>query len=66
MLAVMATVLVNRFRVLAGTRRQMEVERLRNAIRAGASRYLLKKHISQRLYAAIEEVMAGGAPMSPG
>ncbi len=41
-------------------------ENIVNAIKAGASGYLLKKHISQRLYSAIEEVMAGGAPMSPG
>ncbi|NOT74307.1 MAG: response regulator transcription factor [Cyclobacteriaceae bacterium] len=35
------------------------------AIRAGASGYLLKKHISTKLFNAIEEVMDGGAPMSP-
>lgn len=35
------------------------------AIQAGASGYLLKKHISTKLYDAIEEVMEGGAPMSP-
>ncbi len=35
------------------------------AIQAGASGYLLKKHISIKLYDAIEEVMEGGAPMSP-
>jgi DNA-binding NarL/FixJ family response regulator len=36
------------------------------AIHAGASGYLLKKHISDRLYEAIKDVMEGGAPMSPG
>ncbi len=35
------------------------------AIRAGASGYLLKKHISSKLFVAIEEVISGGAPMSP-
>jgi DNA-binding NarL/FixJ family response regulator len=35
------------------------------AIFAGASGYLLKKHISTRLFDAIDEVLAGGAPMSP-
>lgn len=36
-----------------------------DAICAGASGYLLKKHISERLFSAIDEVMTGGAPMSP-
>lgn len=36
-----------------------------DAICAGASGYLLKKHISAKLFSAIEEVMQGGAPMSP-
>lgn len=36
-----------------------------DAICAGASGYLLKKHISNRLYTAIEEALDGGAPMSP-
>ena len=36
-----------------------------DSIFAGASGYLLKKHISTRLFDAIEEVLAGGAPMSP-
>jgi DNA-binding NarL/FixJ family response regulator len=36
-----------------------------DAICAGASGYLLKKHISARLFSAIEEVLAGGSPMSP-
>jgi DNA-binding NarL/FixJ family response regulator len=35
------------------------------AICAGASGYLLKKHIAERLFLAIDEVMTGGAPMSP-
>lgn len=35
------------------------------AIRAGASGYLLKKHISSRLLNAMEEMLEGGAPMSP-
>lgn len=35
------------------------------AIRAGASGYLLKKHLSAKLYDSIAEVIAGGAPMSP-
>ncbi len=36
-----------------------------DAICAGASGYLLKKHISAKLFSAIEEVLEGGAPMSP-
>lgn len=36
-----------------------------NAICAGASGYLLKKHLSQKLFSAIEELQEGGAPMSP-
>lgn len=36
-----------------------------DAICAGASGYLLKKHISSRLFDAIDEVLSGGAPMSP-
>lgn len=36
-----------------------------DAICAGASGYLLKKHISSRLFSAIDEMMAGGSPMSP-
>jgi DNA-binding NarL/FixJ family response regulator len=35
------------------------------ALQAGASGYLLKKHISTRLFDAIAEVLEGGAPMSP-
>jgi DNA-binding NarL/FixJ family response regulator len=37
-----------------------------DAVVAGASGYLLKKHISDRLLAAIREVLAGEVPMSPG
>jgi DNA-binding NarL/FixJ family response regulator len=37
-----------------------------DAICAGASGYLLKKHISEKLEDAIHEVLSGGAPMSPG
>ena len=36
-----------------------------DAICAGASGYLLKKHISSKLFSAIEEVLADGSPMSP-
>lgn len=36
-----------------------------DAICAGASGYLLKKHISSRLFDAIDEALEGGAPMSP-
>lgn len=35
------------------------------ALRAGASGYLLKKHISLKLFSAIQDVLDGGAPMSP-
>lgn len=35
------------------------------AIRAGASGYLLKKHLSAKLFDSIDEVLSGGAPMSP-
>lgn len=37
-----------------------------DAICAGASGYLLKKHISDKLMDAIADVMKGEAPMSPG
>ncbi|RYZ60130.1 MAG: response regulator transcription factor [Chitinophagaceae bacterium] len=37
-----------------------------DAICAGASGYLLKKHISDKLTEAIKDVLQGGAPMSPG
>ncbi len=36
-----------------------------DAICAGASGYLLKKHISSKLFSAIDEALEGGAPMSP-
>jgi len=36
-----------------------------DAIASGASGYLLKKNISEKLYDAINEVLTGGAPMSP-
>lgn len=36
-----------------------------DAICAGASGYILKKHISTRLFSAIDEALQGGAPMSP-
>jgi DNA-binding NarL/FixJ family response regulator len=36
-----------------------------DAICAGASGYLLKKHIATKLFASIDEVLGGGAPMSP-
>ncbi len=35
------------------------------ALYAGANGYLLKKYISDKLGAAIEDVLQGGAPMSP-
>ncbi|MGE0588001.1 MAG: response regulator [Cyclobacteriaceae bacterium] len=35
------------------------------ALRAGASGYLLKKHIYTKLFEAFQEVQEGGAPMSP-
>jgi DNA-binding NarL/FixJ family response regulator len=36
-----------------------------DSICAGASGYLLKKHLSDRLIESIKEVLEGGAPMSP-
>jgi DNA-binding NarL/FixJ family response regulator len=36
-----------------------------DAVFAGASGYLLKKHLSERLLDAMQEILAGGAPMSP-
>jgi DNA-binding NarL/FixJ family response regulator len=41
-------------------------ERIFDAIRAGATGYLLKKTPPARIMAAIQEVYEGGAPMSPG
>lgn len=40
-------------------------ENVLNAIKAGASGYLLKKYIATRLFSAVEEILEGGAPMSP-
>ncbi|EOZ96966.1 hypothetical protein A33Q_1884 [Indibacter alkaliphilus LW1] len=40
-------------------------ENVLNAIKAGASGYLLKKYIANRLFSAVEEILEGGAPMSP-
>ena len=40
-------------------------ERVFRAICAGASGYLLKRHIAEKLPGSLEEVLAGGAPMSP-
>ena len=40
-------------------------EHVLDAICAGASGYLLKKHLSSRLFEAIEDLKSGGAPMSP-
>lgn len=36
-----------------------------DALRAGASGYLLKKNISDKLISSMKEVLSGGAPMSP-
>ncbi len=36
-----------------------------DAIRAGASGYLLKKYLSTKLFDSIDDVLSGGAPMSP-
>ncbi|MCH7414967.1 response regulator transcription factor [Belliella sp. R4-6] len=40
-------------------------ENVLNAIKAGASGYLLKKHIAAKIFLAVEEILEGGAPMSP-
>lgn len=40
-------------------------EHVLDAILAGASGYLLKSDISDRLLSSIKEVLSGGAPMSP-
>jgi DNA-binding NarL/FixJ family response regulator len=42
-----------------------ESETVLNAIFAGASGYLLKKHLTDRLISSMQEVLNGGAPMSP-
>jgi DNA-binding NarL/FixJ family response regulator len=44
--------------------RHMESDLILSALRAGASGYLLKKMIPGELITAIEQVKAGGAPMS--
>ena len=36
-----------------------------DAIRSGATGYLLKKHIPTKLYEAMSDTLAGGSPMSP-
>ena len=36
-----------------------------DALCAGANGYLLKKHVSDKLISAIQEVLQGGAPMTP-
>jgi DNA-binding NarL/FixJ family response regulator len=41
-------------------------ERLFAAFCAGASGYLLKKHSSPRIVAAVHDVIQGGTPLSPG
>ncbi len=40
-------------------------EHVLNALRAGANGYLLKKDISDKLIDSIDEILTGGAPMSP-
>lgn len=40
-------------------------EHVFDAIRSGATGYLLKKHIASRLFSALDEIRTGGAPMSP-
>jgi DNA-binding NarL/FixJ family response regulator len=40
-------------------------EHVFEAIKAGASGYLLKKHITNRLFTAMEEALDGGSPLSP-
>ncbi|MEO7992302.1 MAG: response regulator transcription factor [Chryseolinea sp.] len=42
-----------------------DTEHVFDAICAGASGYLLKKHLSVKLFDAMHEVLNGGAPMSP-
>ncbi|HOX81677.1 MAG TPA: response regulator transcription factor [Chryseolinea sp.] len=42
-----------------------DTEHVFDAICSGASGYLLKKHLSAKLFDAMQEVMNGGAPMSP-
>ncbi|HLU81575.1 MAG TPA: response regulator transcription factor [Flavobacteriaceae bacterium] len=40
-------------------------DKIFKALSAGANGYLLKKNISEKLLVSIEEVLRGGAPMSP-
>jgi DNA-binding NarL/FixJ family response regulator len=40
-------------------------EHVFEALKSGASGYLLKKHLSEKLFDAIDEALSGGAPMSP-
>lgn len=40
-------------------------DRIFNALAAGASGYLLKRDVPTRLLDALDEMLAGGAPMSP-
>lgn len=40
-------------------------EHVFEAIKNGASGYLLKKHVTNRLFDAMEEALEGGSPMSP-
>ncbi len=42
-----------------------DTEHVFDAICSGASGYLLKKHLSVKLFDAMHEVLNGGAPMSP-
>ncbi len=42
-----------------------DTEHVFDSICAGASGYLLKKHLSIKLFDAMHEVLNGGAPMSP-
>lgn len=42
-----------------------DTEHVFDSICAGASGYLLKKHLSFKLFDAMQEVLNGGAPMSP-
>lgn len=39
--------------------------RILSAFQAGASGYLLKEHLGERLVGALDEVQRGGSPMSP-
>jgi DNA-binding NarL/FixJ family response regulator len=41
-----------------------DTDRIFQALKAGANGYLLKRHLTSELIAAIEDVCAGGAPMS--